>query len=339
MTAENKLITFTVPCYNSAAYMSTCIESILSSNAKDIEIILVNDGSKDNTGEIADEYAEKYPDIIKAVHQENGGHGAAVMTGVHHACGKYFKVVDSDDRLDTDALKYALTVLRGLDEDIDVLVANYVYDKVGKKHKKSIRYTGTMPENRIFTWDETKHFKKGEYLLMHALIYRTQLILDSGLELPRHTFYVDNLYAYVPLSISEKLYYIDADLYYYFIGREDQSVKEEIMIKRIDQQLRVNRMMAEQVDLNTVREPKLRQYLYNYLEIITTVSCILITVSDTEENYKKRDELWEHLYSVDKDTADTLRHGIMGTFSNLSGKARPVAVAVYHLANKIFGFN
>ena len=106
-----KLITFTVPCYNSAAYMDHCIETLLTAG-EDAEIILVDDGSKDDTGKIADAYAEKYPTIVRVIHQENGGHGEGVNQGIRNATGVYFKVVDSDDWLDTDALQQVLAELR-----------------------------------------------------------------------------------------------------------------------------------------------------------------------------------------------------------------------------------
>ena len=95
-----KLITFAVPCYNSQDYMRRCIDTLLTGGEK-VEIIIVNDGSKDRTGEIADEYAAKYPTIVKAVHQENQGHGQGVNVGLAHATGEFYKVVDSDDWLDT----------------------------------------------------------------------------------------------------------------------------------------------------------------------------------------------------------------------------------------------
>ena len=94
---DMKLLSFAIPCYNSADYMEKCIKSVLI-GGEDVEVIIVDDGStKDDTAEIADRYAKMYPTIVKAVHQENGGHGQAVNTGLAHATGKFFKVVDSDD--------------------------------------------------------------------------------------------------------------------------------------------------------------------------------------------------------------------------------------------------
>ncbi len=95
-----KIVSFVIPCYNSQDYMEKCINSLLSGGDKDIEIIIVNDGSTDKTAEIADRYADMYPDIIRAVHQQNGGHGAGVNAGLKNATGMYFKVIDSDDWVD-----------------------------------------------------------------------------------------------------------------------------------------------------------------------------------------------------------------------------------------------
>ncbi len=127
-----KLITFTVPCYNSAAYMDRCVETLLPAG-EEAEIILVDDGSKDDTGKIADAYAEKYPNIVKVIHQENGGHGEGVNQGIRNASGMYFKVVDSDDWLDAEALQKVMQTLRGfaaMEQPVDLLMCNYVYEHV-----------------------------------------------------------------------------------------------------------------------------------------------------------------------------------------------------------------
>ena len=114
----HKVITFGIPSYNAAKDMDHCITSILegSNYATDIEIIVVDDGSKDETAAKADEWEARYPGIIRAVHQENGGHGIAVLSGLREAQGTYYKVVDSDDWLDGAALSTMLSILRGFEE-------------------------------------------------------------------------------------------------------------------------------------------------------------------------------------------------------------------------------
>ena len=219
-----KLLSIAIPCYNSQDYMRHAIETLLA-GGEDVEILVVNDGSKDKTADIAAEYQQKYPTIVRAINKENGGHGDAVMTGLKNATGLYFKVVDSDDWVDEECLKRVLAQLRAFTEqkgEIDMLICNYVYDKVGVKHKHVMQYRHAVPQNRVFGWNETR-FKIGEYLLMHSVIYRTALLNKCGLNLPKHTFYVDELYVYQPLPMVKKMYYMDEDLYHYFIGREDQS--------------------------------------------------------------------------------------------------------------------
>lgn len=339
---QMKLLSIAIPCYNSQDYMEHCIESLLP-GGEDVEILIVDDGSKDRTAEIADSYAEKYPTIVKAIHQENGGHGEAVNTGIRNATGLYFKVVDSDDWVDQEAYAKILKTLRELSggsEVLDMLISNFVYEKEGAKHKKVMKYTGMLPENRIFGWDDTKHFIKGRYILMHSVIYRTQLLRECGLELPKHTFYVDNIFVYVPLPYVKNMYYLDVDFYRYYIGREDQSVNEKVMIKRIDQQIKVNKIMVEAVDLWKLQNRKLRKYMFNYLEIITVVSTIMCIRSGTEENLEKKRELWKYIKDYDIRLFHHLRRGIMGVTMNLPGRGgRKISVAAYKISQKVVGFN
>ncbi len=336
-----KLLTFTIPCYNSQDYMEHCIESILP-GGEDVEILIVDDGSTDRTAEIADEYARKYPTIVRAIHQENGGHGEAVNAGIRNATGLYFKVVDSDDWVDGEAYAKILDKLRELaggSVTLDMLLANYVYEKEGTAHKRVMRQTG-FPKDQVFTWSDVRHFYKGHYILMHSVIYRTKLLRECGLELPKHTFYVDNIYVYKPLPFVRTMYYMDIDFYRYYIGRDDQSVNEKVMIGRIDQQIRVNKIMIDDVDLHKVSNPKCRKYMFNYLEIITVISTVMLLRSGTEENLEKKRELWKYIKDKDITLFHKLRRGIMGQTMNLPGKGgRKISVAAYRLSQKVVGFN
>lgn len=335
-----KLLTFAIPCYNSQDYMENCIKSLLP-GGEDVEILVVDDGSKDSTADIADAYEKKYPGIVRAVHQENGGHGEAVNAGIRNATGLYFKVVDSDDWVDEEAYKKILDRLRELaggDKTLDMFIANYVYEKEGAKHKKVMRYP-SLPKERIFTWDEAK-LHKGQYILMHSVIYRTKLLRECGLKLPKHTFYVDNIYVYKPLPSVRTMYYMDVDFYRYYIGREDQSVNEKVMISRIDQQIKVNKIMVDEFDLWKIQNKRLRRYMFNYLEIITVISTVMLIRSGTEENLLKKRELWRYIKNRDLRLFHHLRTGIMGNTMNLPGKGgRKISVAAYKLSQKVVGFN
>lgn len=305
-----KYISFAIPCYNSQDYMAHAIESILP-GGDEVEIIIVNDGSKDKTSQIAHEYMDKYPDIIKVIDKENGGHGDAVNAGLANASGKYFKVVDSDDWVDEEALRKILMLLRHLEEDneqIDMLISNYVYEKAGVTHKKCIHYRNVLPQDEVFRWDDIGHFRLDQYILMHSVIYRTDMLKLSQMRLPKHTFYVDNIYVYYPLPHVRKIYYLDVDFYRYFIGREDQSVNEKVMIARVDQQIFVTKTMIDMYQLKKVTSKKLRQYMINYLAIMMTVSSILLIRSKEKENLEKKKELWLYLKKRDMKTYIKIRY-------------------------------
>lgn len=265
-----KLLSIAIPCYNSEAYMRHCIESLLP-GGDEVEILIVDDGSqKDRTGQIADEYEARYPGICRAIHQENGGHGAAVNAGLREATGIYFKVVDSDDWVNEEAYKEVLETLRFFvmgNQTLDMLITNFVYEKQGVKHKRVMQYRTALPKRQLCTWKDVKMFMLGQYILMHSVIYRTAMLKLSQLELPKHTFYVDNIYVYYPLPFVRKVYYLDVDFYRYYIGREDQSVNEKVMISRLDQQIFVTKTMIDMYQLKNIGCKKLRSYMLNYLAL------------------------------------------------------------------------
>ena len=337
-----KILSVAVPCYNSQDYMDRCIDSLLV-GGDEIEIIIVDDGSSDNTGAIADSYAEKYPTVCKAVHQENGGHGEAVNTGLANATGHFFKVVDSDDRVSRDALFKLLDIMRRSVAEkrrLDMLISNYVYDKQGEKRKKVIKYTSVLPTDTYFTWNDTGHFLQSQNILMHSVIYRTALLRECGLKLPAHTFYVDSIFVFQPLPYVKVMYYADVNFYWYFIGRVDQSVHENVMINRYDQQILVNRILIDIYDEDKIKNKKCKKYMRNYLQIIMAVSTVLALISKDEDKIRKKDELWEYLKNKDEKLYRKIRRAVISVGTNLPGRGgRKVAVAGYRICKKIFKFN
>ena len=323
--------------------MRKCIDSLLI-GGEDVEILIIDDGStKDRTAEIADEYEAQFPTIVRAIHKENGGHGSAVNTGIANATGLYFKVVDSDDWVKQDAYFKILDTLRELaggGQALDMLISNYVYEKEGERRKKVIQYRHILPVEKMFTWTDCHHFLKGHYILMHSVIFRTRLLQECGLKLPEHTFYVDNLVAFIPLPYVKTMYYLDVNFYRYFIGRADQSVNEKVMIGRIDQQIRVNKLMIDYLGEQKGLSKYLRKYMISYLTIIMTVSSVMMMRSGTEENLEKKNDLWRYLKQEDAADYFRIRHGIFGTV--MSSKSKPgqkIAVYAYKVAQKLYGFN
>ena len=338
-----KLLTFAVPCYNSQDYMEHCIHTLLE-GGDEVEIILVDDGSRDNTGAIADRYAQQYPDIVRVIHQENGGHGEGVNQGLRHAQGLYYKVVDSDDWADVDALRQVVDKLREfsqMPEPVDLLVCNYVYEHVEDHTQKVMRYTNVVPQGRVFTWDEIDRFRPSQYLLMHSVFYRTELLRQCGLELPKHTFYVDNIFVYQPLPYVKSMYYMDLDLYRYFIGRADQSVNESIMVKRVDQQLRVTRHMIDCQDLDELKDQKrLHAYMVHYLSVMMAVSDIFLLLDGSDEAKAKRTGLWQYLKDhVSTGVYRAVRYNLGGLTDLKFPGGDKLTLGVYRQLRKIFKFN
>lgn len=356
-----KLLSIAVPCYNSEGYMENCIKSLLV-GGDDVEILIVDDGSTDRTAEIADRLEQEHKGMIRAIHQPNKGHGGAVNTGLANAEGLYFKVVDSDDKVRAAAFKSILDVLRRFsgaaedgskesengiqtEEPLDLLISNFVYNKEDKNRHKVMEYRSCLPQDRVFSWQEAGRFPIGKYILMHSVIFRTEMLRDSGMILPEHTFYVDNIYVFNPLPYVHRMYYLDVDFYYYFIGREDQSVHESVMIKRLDQQEKVNRIMIDYFTDPANKDligayPRLEQYMFNYLEIVTTITSVLAIRSGTPEHLKMRSEVWQHIRSKDEKLWKKMRTRILGMAMNVNGRLPRTFVSVCYLAaQRLFNFN
>lgn len=339
---KEKLISFTVPSYNSQDYLDRCVDSLLI-GGDDVEIIIVDDGSTDNTLSIAKEYEKKYPTIVKAVHQENGGHGEGVNTGLKNATGLYFKVVDSDDWLEEKALKKLISQLKKWhqkDTNVDLVIVNYTYNHLYENITKPMRFDNIFPDNKIISWDDIKHFNVSQYIIMHTLIYKTDILRESGLVLPKHTFYVDNLVAYQPLPYTKDICYLNIDLYQYFIGRADQSVNEDVMIKRVDQQIRVTKLIIDSVNLNEVKSIKLKKYLIKYLSMMLVISDIYLLMKKDKESLAKRTELWNYLKDKDEKLYNKLRlRPLPGYTYFKSAFGNYISLKGYNIAKILFKFN
>ena len=343
----NKTITFGIPCYNSAAYMDHCIESILEGTgyAEDVQIVIVDDGStKDETPAKADEWAARYPSLIKAVHQENGGHGVAVMKAVANADGVYFKNIDSDDWVDGEAVMALLEQLRrfiSLGDHVDLVITNYVYEHVEDDTQNVVDYHHVLPRGKVFTWNDMGHFMMWQYLLMHALTYRVDTLREANLQMPPHTFYVDNIYAYVPFPKCRSIYYLDADVYRYFIGREDQSVNDKVLTSRVDHYWRVARIMMHAYHVyDDISSAKLRSYMMNYFTIIMAICSVFSKKSDRPDAMDELQRLWDELRAYDHRMYRRARHGVVGLATNLPGTVgRALTLAGYRAAQKLVKFN
>ena len=317
-----KLLSIVVPSYNSQDYLPHCLDTVVL-GGQEVEVIVVDDGSTDNTAEIAREYCSRFPGIVRLERKENGGHGSAVNRGLEVATGTYFKVVDSDDWLDTTDYMSVLSLLRSIGA-IDLLITNYVYEYSYTGKHKVMRYSNVFPQGKVITWDSMHRFRFDQLMLMHSLFYRTELLRECGLKLPEHTFYVDNLVAYLPLPSVKSLVYLDCSPYHYLIGRPGQSVNTEVMIRQIDQQLKVTRLMIEAYDLfKDIECEQLRRYMLFYLSMMVAITVTHIYIAEDKGLSYKADELWDFIRQRDEKLYAVLRRSFANTCINFGRKISP----------------
>ena len=204
-----------------------------------------------------------------------------------------------------------------------------------------MNYRNVFPTEKMCNWNTIGHFHPSQYLIMHALMFQTKVLRQSGVKLPEHTFYVDNLFSYQPLPYAKNLYYMDIDLYHYYLGREDQSVNEKVLMKRIDQQIRVTELVAKSVDLREVKKmyPKLTVYMMRNISIMLSISSIHLLLIKTEEAFQKRKRMWEQVKDYDRILYYRLRCSTLSGLTYLPGRlGGKITVGGYRMARKIYQF-
>ncbi|MDR1016422.1 MAG: glycosyltransferase family 2 protein [Coriobacteriales bacterium] len=352
-----KVLTYAVPCYNSAAYMDTCIASLIGAASEDIdqvEILIVDDGSTDGgkTAAKADLWQQRFPGVVRALHQSNKGHGGAINTAIRAAAGCYFKCVDSDDWVDVQAAQEVMGVLSAhLDPtafgnhggQIDMLISNYVYNHSATKTEKVINFRSVFPRDRVFTWADSGHFHLSQNILMHAVTYRTALLRECGLSLPEHSFYVDNIFVYVPLPYVKRLYYVNANFYQYFIGREGQSVSEEVVLAHVPQQMLITKTMIDAYRLpDEVSEPKLLHYMLNHLTLMMSCCVIFSLLAKKQDRSVMANlpEIWAYLKTHNPGVYWRMRLDIRSIGCSLpTPLGHALAILVYRVAKRLYKFN
>lgn len=334
-----KLLTVTVPCYNSQDYMEKCINSLLTGGER-VEIIIIDDGSTDRTGEMADRYAESYPSVVRAVHQENGGHGEGINQGLRHATGTYFKTVDSDDWLQ-DFPRF-LDTLETVERQggVDLFLTNYYYEHADGKGNRSINFSNALPQGRVFTWDETRPFRLDQILMIHTCTFRTEMLRQTGLQMPKHTFYEDNYMVYGNLRHARRMYYMDLDLYRYFIGRSGQSVQADVMTRRYAHQLKATELCFTSYHLDDLPERRQRRYCRHELFIMLAISVLYARLNGTAQAEQDLAELWRACREYDEAWAERFRRHIVLRLASVPGKGGAAFVrALYKVAHRVVRFN
>ena len=236
--SKNKLLSICIPAYNAEKTLGKCLDSLVNHSLADREeILIVDDGSSDDTAVVGREYEDRYPGIIRLIRQENRGHGGAVNTGIRNASGLYFKNIDSDDWVDPEELEYLIERIGSFRELPDVISSDY--NEVSLVTGETVRAVtaGKAPYGKLLTLGEVNRY--GGFFTIHSMTVRTSLLQEMHVGLQTHTFYVDCEYMMFPAAWTEKVLFLRGAVYQYARDNAGQSVDTQNMIQRFDQHERV----------------------------------------------------------------------------------------------------
>lgn len=261
-----KVLTVLIPVYNTEKYIKRCLDSLLVPEVlNDIEVIVVNDGSRDHSVDIVKTYVEKYPQTVILIDKENGGHGSTINAGLKAAQGKYFRVLDSDDWFNT--IEFIKFVKRLKDEDADLVVCDYRKEHTYNSRSEYFEYK-KLEDMHQYRLDEIDlKILEGEYFVMATSTYKTEVMREAGLKMLENTFYVDMQYNVVPITKVETFVYYHLDIYRYFIGRKEQSMNMDNFVRNQEHH---KKMIKWLIEYYTGISKTLSANKREYIEIILT---------------------------------------------------------------------
>ena len=237
-----KTLTVAVPVYNTAPWLGRCLDSVLNAETPpNVEIIAVDDGSTDASPAILRDYRQRFPDSLRIIEQENRGHGPAVAAALVAASGRYFRVLDSDDWLDTPHFIRYVNLLRGCTEDLIVTPYSQEFAD-GREIRRDYPF---LDEGRTYRFEEISWRDGMDYFCLASSTWRTELLRACALRLPAHCSYVDMLYALRPVPAARSLRFLKLPLYRYWIGREGQSMDPAVFQHRTPMHQRVLTLLLE----------------------------------------------------------------------------------------------
>lgn len=285
-----KKITFCVPSYNSEDYLERALDSLIPVG-DEIEVLVIDDGSHDRTLQIAKYYESKYPNIFRAIHEENKGHGGAINNALSQAKGTYFKVLDSDDWVDEKGLQILLDRLAETTEP-DMILMDYTYRHINdeKEKKKNISYSRFMTPDKILTWKNIRTFDVQTNLTLHSVIFKTELLREAHVVLPEHCFYEDNLFIYVPLPYVKKILYIHHPFYQYLLGRSGQSMQTSNLVKRNHDLMKVALLSFDSHDIVPLKRYNKGLYHMMKHQLSLLVEIPLMYTSYKEKEIAKKEK-------------------------------------------------
>lgn len=290
------LLTIGIPCYNGTPYIDVAINSlinkkIITENVTSLfEIVLVDDGSKDNSSDMALEFAKKWnsivrKDFIRVIKKENGQYGSVINRAIKEADGIYLKILDVDDTFNADSLVRVLTIIAGFKKHVDIILTDSTFEKVGKNTMKVFTWKKWITPYKII---EHRNFNLPNNLItMHSITYRVEHLRKINYQQIEKVYYSDSQYALIPLSKASSLYYIAIPFYRYYIGRNDQSVNKEVMIRNRKHQLAVAQAIWEQIDFDNIFSKSIFRYVMKTMGMMCAWTTLLALIDENAENNNK----------------------------------------------------
>lgn len=228
-----------------AKLLPRCLDSLVCPELEEsLEVLVVNDGSKDNSLAIAQEYESRYPNIIRAIDKANGNYGSTINKGIEIASGKYFRICDSDDYYNNKELCILIRKLK--DCDADMVLTDYVVDREGYSTPMSIK--GIIPKKKMFLGD--LDISKIQNYAMHSLTIKTSLLKDNKITLQTGISYTDIEFCYYPLKYAKDIYYLDKSVYRYQVGRDGQTVSLESQLRCMSHMVKIINRMLDDLSMN-----------------------------------------------------------------------------------------
>lgn len=302
-----KVVSFIIPSYNSEKYLDKCIPSFFEESVlSKLDIIIVNDGSKDATVEIAEKYCRIYPESVRLISQENKGHGGALNTGCAAAVGKYLKVIDSDDWVITTNLPAYVAALEKCEADAVLTHFHRVDMTTGEREEKPVKY---LPEEPVTIETVMEHWPEFEdSCSFHGITYKTDFYQRIGHKLPEHVFYEDQEYSAIPFCEAGSIAVFDLDLYQYLVGNPYQSVAFENQVKRIDHIERVVLDMVSYYEAMPQSRKAAREYLFARSRAVCLI--YLSVAALYGKDWRKGAKLCREFYKKLKEVCPDMAAGI-----------------------------
>lgn len=289
-----KTLSIVVPAYNVEKYIHRCLNSFIDSNImEELEVIIVNDGSTDNTESIVNEFVSKYPDTFKIINKKNGGHGSTVNIGIEFATGKYFRVIDGDDWVDTKSFAQSIKKIREINTDI----VSMHYDRVDMitGEVTPVEEINVEYEKR-YLFEEINIEKR--YFTLASTCFKTILLKELGIKFQEHTYFVDVEYIIMPIKEVNDVTFLNLSVYKYFVGNVEQSINISNMVKRYDHHERVVKSCMEFIKSSTLR-PNHQKYIEHILKkVLYTHYSILTMYNEDKENGSKLAKQFDEYFQV-----------------------------------------